>query len=191
MDQLIKYLLQFGNFNQHQINLIKNNVIPRSIHKGDYFSEAGKVSNEVAFIVDGIFRVTYYNKEGEEITKFFVEENRFAVDINSYFNLLPSSEYIQAMTDMELLIISRERMEMLSNTILLWDGVVNKIANKAMIEKFNKTSMMLAEDAKTRYLNFHTRFPTLTNRIPLQYLASYIGVTKHTLSRLRKEIANQ
>ena len=104
-------------------------------------------------------------------------------------NGIPSSEYIQAITKMELLIFDREGMKNLSNTILIWDNVVGKITNKAMIEKFNKTSMMLAEDATTRYLNFHNRFPNLVNRIPLNYLASYIGVTKHSLSRIRKEIS--
>lgn len=188
MESLINYLLQFGNFNSHQVDLIQQNVSVRILKKGSYFSEAGKIAREIAFIKEGIFRICYYNKEGNEITKYFVEENHFAVDVNSYFNQLPSSEYIQAITDMELLIFNTKSMENLSNTILIWDSVVSKITNKAMIEKFNKTSLMLAEDATTRYLNFHNRFPKLVNRIPLHYLASYIGVTKHTLSRIRREI---
>ncbi|MEO0896940.1 MAG: Crp/Fnr family transcriptional regulator [Bacteroidota bacterium] len=189
MDELITYLLQYGNFNSQQIDLIKGLVKSRKLKKGDYFSEAGNISKEIAFVKKGIFRVCYFDKEGNEITKYFVEENHFAVDITSYMSLIPSSEYIQAITDMELLIFKESSMETLSQTIIIWDQVVDKITSKAMIEKFNKTSLMMAEDATTRYLNFQNRFPSLVNRIPLQYLASYIGVTKHSLSRIRKEIS--
>lgn len=189
MEDLISYLLRFGNFNSHQIDLVKELVQPRKLKKGAYFSEAGKMAQEIAFIDNGIFRVCYYDKDGQEITKYFVEEKHFAVDINSYQNNIPSSEYIQAITDMELLIFDKESMLELSQTILIWDQVVDKIVSKAMIEKFNKTSLMMAEDATTRYLNFQNRFPSLIHRIPLHYLASYIGVTKHTLSRIRKEIS--
>ena len=188
MEQLINYVQQFGNFNTQQIELIRNSAVTRRLKKGSYFSEAGQISKEIAFITKGILRICYYDKDGSEITKYFVDENNFAVDVNSYFNNIPSSEYIEAITDMDLLIFSKTAMDNLSNTILIWDSVVNQIANKAMTEKFNITSMMIAEDATTRYLNFYNRFPALANRIPLNYLASYIGVTKQSLSRIRKEI---
>jgi CRP-like cAMP-binding protein len=189
MDELLAFLLQFGNFNTQQLELIQQHATPRQLSKGAYFSEAGRIAREIAFITAGIFRVCYYNKDGDEITKYFVEEHHFAVDVNSYFHQIPSSEYIQAVTDMEVLVFSAQSMDQLGDTILIWDSVVSKIANRAMVEKFNKTSLMLAEDATTRYLNFHDRFPTLVNRIPLHHLASYIGVTKHSLSRIRKNIA--
>jgi len=189
MKSLTKYLLEFGTFNSQQLELIQQHTTMRSLRKGEYFSEAGNISKEIAFVNKGIFRICYYNKDGDEITKYFVEENNFAVDVNSYFNNIASSEYIQAITDMELIIFSDQSMKLLSNTILIWDNVVNKIANKAMLEKFNKTSLMLAEDATTRYVNFHNRFPSIVNRIPLSYLASYIGVTKYSLSRIRNEIS--
>jgi len=76
MESLIKYLLQFGNFNSHQVNLIQQNVSVRSLKKGEYFSEAGKIAKEIAFINKGIFRVCYYNKEGNKITKYSLSRIR-------------------------------------------------------------------------------------------------------------------
>lgn len=58
------------------------------------------------------------------------------------------------------------------------------------MEKVNRISPMLSEDAQTRYLEFFRRFPNLANRIPLTYLASYIGITKHSLSGIRREVRN-
>ena len=188
MDKLINYLLEFGQLNQQQIDLIKRKAQVLELKKGDYFSEAGKTPKQVAFIEEGIFRVCHYNSKGDEITKDFIEENNFAVDINSFYQKSPSSEYVQAVTDCTLLVFSTESLNDLSATIIQWDGIINKITEKALIEKVNKLSPMLAEDATTRYLNFLEKFPNLANRIPLSYLASYLGITQSSLSRIRKSI---
>ncbi|MCI5058418.1 MAG: hypothetical protein MRY83_20065 [Flavobacteriales bacterium] len=87
-----------------------------------------------------------------------------------------------------MIVFKRSALENLSHTIIEWDKIIGQIANKALIEKVNRISPMLAENAKTRYLEFHRRFPNLVNRIPLNYVASYIGITKNSLSRIRKEM---
>ena len=189
MEKLINYLLQFGNLNEQQIELIKQHVSRIYLEKGEYFSKAGKVPQKVAFVKEGILRVCYYNKEGVEITRYFVEENNFAVDLNSFQHQIPSSEYIQAILPTELYVFKREGLQNLSNTIIIWESILNKITQKALIEKVKRISPMLAEDGKTRYIEFFKRFPKLANRIPLNYLASYIGITKHSLSRIRKELS--
>jgi CRP-like cAMP-binding protein len=188
MDELIHYLLEFSNLNTRQLDLVKRLIYTKELKKDHYFSEAGKVSKEVAFIKKGILRLCYYNRDGQEITKYFIGENRFAVDLNSFQTGLPSTEYFQAVEDCELLIFSDTAMRHLSETIIGWDEMVNKISSKVYIDKMNCLSPMLTEDAKTRYLNFYERFPDMANRIPLNHLASFIGITSQSLSRIRKEI---
>jgi len=189
MESLIQYLLQFAQLNQQQIELVKSKGIFREIKKDDYFQEAGKIPRDVGFLTEGIIRICYYNNKGLEITKYFIDENNFIVDINSYHQGIPSSGYIQAVTDCKFIVFSKDAMKELSATILIWDDLINKIMNKALIEKVNRISPMLAEDATERYRNFITKFPTLANRIPLSYLASYLGITQSSLSRIRKNIS--
>lgn len=189
MQDFINYLLQYSSLNKQQIELIKDNVQPLQLTKGEYFSEAGKIAKKVAFVSEGILRVCYYTKEGEEVTRYFVEEHNFAVDLNSFTNQIPSSEYIQAIIPTELYVLTAKNLQILSQTIIPWDSMISKITQKALVEKVNRISPMLAEDAKTRYLEFFKRFPNLANRIPINYLASYIGITKHSLSRIRKELS--
>lgn len=191
MEDLIDYLLQYGQLNTQQIELIKNAVQSLELGIGDYFSEAGKTANQIAFVQKGILRVCYYNKDGEEITRYFIDENNFAVDLNSYNLQIPSGEYIQAIVPTQLLIFNKEKLKNLTDTIINLDKIINIITNKGLIEKVNRISPMLAEDAKTRYIEFYNRFPTLVNRIPLNYLASYIGITKNSLSRIRRELSEQ
>jgi hypothetical protein len=83
MKPLINYLLQFGQLNQQQIELVSRKAKEIKIKKDDYFSEAGKIPKKVGFLSDGILRVCYYNSKGEEFTKYFVDQDNFVVDINS------------------------------------------------------------------------------------------------------------
>lgn len=188
MENLINYLLQFGQLNQQQIDLIKSRSKLLELKKEEYFSEAGKIARQVAFVDSGILRVCYYNNKGEEITRYFIDENNFAVDLNSFTSQIPSSEYVQAITDCRLFVFSAEALKDLSITIIGWNSIVNQITAKSFIEKVNRISPMLAEDAKSRYINFLEKFPQLANRIPLSLLASYLGITQSSLSRIRKNI---
>lgn len=83
---------------------------------------------------------------------------------------------------------TKETMKELSMTIIEWDTIISKITTKAMAEKVDKISVMMTEDAKERYLSFLIKFPGIANRIPLSYLASYLGITQSSLSRIRKNI---
>ncbi|MGO3241234.1 MAG: Crp/Fnr family transcriptional regulator [Sphingobacteriaceae bacterium] len=117
-----------------------------------------------------------------------MDENNFFVDLNSFDNKIPSSGYIQAITDCKLIVFSQQDWQELSNTIVGWDKIVQKIISKAMLEKIDKVNPLVSEDATTRYLTFLKKYPTLANRIPLSYLASYLGITQQSLSRIRKNI---
>jgi CRP-like cAMP-binding protein len=188
MKELIQYILQFGNLNTQQIDLISNKTTELDLPKGAYFSEAGKIAQQVGFILEGIARVCYYNNKGEEITKYFIEENNLVVDLNSFDNNIPSSSYVEAVTDCRLIVFSKKDWKELSNTIIGWDAIVQKIISKALLQKVERISPLLSEDAKARYLRFLEIYSRVANRIPLSYVASYLGITQSSLSRIRKNI---
>ncbi|OLY93169.1 cAMP-binding domain of CRP or a regulatory subunit of cAMP-dependent protein kinases [Cnuella takakiae] len=188
MKAFIDYILKFGNLNHHQIDLISSKATELSLSKDAYFSEAGKIARQVGFIVAGVLRVCYYNNKGEEITKYFIEENNLVVDLESFDNQIPSSSYVQAVTDCTVLTFSRHDWQDLLNTIVGWDAIVHKIISKALLQKVDRRSPLVSEDATTRYLSFLEKFPTIANRVPLSYLASYLGITQSSLSRIRKNI---
>lgn len=188
MKELIEYILQFGSLNQHQIDLIPKKATELELRKDAYYLEAGKIARQFGFILDGIARVCYYNNKGEEITKYFIEENNILVNLDSFDNEIPSSSYVQAVTDCRLIIFSKQDWKELSNTIIGWDTIIHKIISKALLQKIERISPLVAEDATTRYLEFMEKYPALVNRIPLSYIASYLGVTQSSLSRIRKNI---
>ncbi|WP_298148573.1 Crp/Fnr family transcriptional regulator [Flavobacterium sp.] len=189
MQQLLDLLLQYSPLTIQQVELIRSKTEIRKLKAGAYFSEAGKTADEVGFVAEGIFRICYYSKDGNEVTRYFIDENNFLVDLNSYTYQIPSSEYIQAITDVELVVFKRKDLTDIANTIVGWDKITNQITTKAFLDKVNRISPMLAEDATTRYKNFLDQFPKLALRIPLSYLASYLGITQQSLSRIRKNLS--
>lgn len=187
MEELIKYLLQFGHLSQEQIAMIQSKVKPKTIKKGAYFSQAGQIADKIGYITEGVFRVCYYDKAGEGYTRYFVYENRFIADINSFRDEIPTAEYIEAVTDSTLLVFSKAGFEELSNTITGWSDLFSKITSYVMENKMRASSNMLVQDAQTRYLHFLDHYPGLANRVPLSMLASYLGITASSLSRIRKK----
>jgi len=188
MEDFISYILQFGNLNQQQIDLISKKAILLVLKKDDFYLEAGQISKRFGFVTDGILRVSYFNNKSEEITKYFIDENNIVVDLESFDNEIPSIAYVQAMTDCKIIVFAKRDWQELLDTIISWDAIVRKIVSKALLQKVERISSIVAQDATTSYLTFLEKFPNLANRIPLSYLASYLGITQSSLSRIRKNI---
>ncbi|UGU15459.1 Crp/Fnr family transcriptional regulator [Sinomicrobium kalidii] len=191
MEQFIEYILQFGSLNPQQINLVRNKAIEIELPKDDYFWEAGKTIKQVGFVTEGVLRVYYYNNESDEITRYFITENLlilYGYDIDASYT---PSEYLQAITDSRLVVFSKKDWKEISDTIVGWDTIIQKITAKQHGEKLERRSPLVEQDATTRYLEFIENFPTLVNRIPLSYIASYLGITQSSLSRIRKKISKK
>lgn len=187
MKELIEYILQFGNLNKQQIDLITGKATELKLSKENYFSEAGKIPRQVGFLVDGVVRGCYYNNKGEEITRCFITENSLVADYINFEAHTVSTEYLQACTDCKLILFSKDNWDELAHTIVGWDNIRNKMVQKCLYQKSRK-SPVISEDATTRYLEFMNNHPSLINRTPLTYIASYLGVTQQSLSRIRKNI---
>lgn len=187
MNELIKFILQFGNLNKQQIDLVEKKATEIQLQKDEYFSEAGKIPRQVGFIVEGVIRVCYYNNKGEEITRCFISENSLVVDYANFEANTASSDYLQAITTCRVILFSKKNWEEHSHTISDWDNIKNKMIQKCLFQKTRK-GPVISQDATTRYLEFMENYPSLTNRIPLAYIASYLGVTQQSLSRIRKNI---
>jgi CRP-like cAMP-binding protein len=188
MKELINYILQFGDLNKQQTDLILSKVKIIELRKDEFFSEAGKIPREVGFILEGIVRFCYYNNKGQEITHHFIDENNFVSDQQKFELQVVASEYIQAVTECKLLIFSKKDWDDIGNTIVGWHDITGLIVKNCLIKTIERRSPLVSEDATTRYLSFIENFPTLINRIPLSYVASYLGITQQSLSRIRKNI---
>lgn len=188
METFIEYILRFGNLNKQQIDLIKSKASETELHKDDYYWEAGKTVKQIGFLTDGVLRVYYYNNKGEEITRYFIDENHLILSGNTIDEIYTPSEYLSAITDCKLVVFSKQDWKEISETIIGWDNILQKIIWKYHSEKIARRSELISQDGTERYLDFIQKFPTLVNRVPLSFIASYLGITQSSLSRIRKNI---
>lgn len=186
MDELFGYLLQFGSLNQRQLELIARKATPLVLPKDAYFLEAGHVSRRVGFLLEGVLRICYYDNKGAEITRNFIDELHLTTNLRGLEEGLTSPEYVQAVTDCRLLVFAKYDWDELAHTIVSWSDMVHKMTSKHLHEKLARISPMVTQDASTRYREFLDHYPRLANRIPLSYLASFLGMTPSSLSRIRK-----
>jgi CRP-like cAMP-binding protein len=188
MDEFLTYLLQFSSLNQQQLDFIAGKATTLALRKDAYLLEAGQVPRQVAFVLEGVIRICYYNNLGDEITRNFIEEHRLATDLRGLEYGLASSEYLQAVTNCRLLVFAKHDWQELAHTIVGWNDIMNRITAQHLREKLARISPMMAQDATTRYVEFLENYPRLANRIPLAYLASFLGITQSSLSRIRKQL---
>lgn len=187
MKEFIEYILQFGNLNSQQINFISSKGEIIELKKNEYLAEAGKQVSRIAFILDGVVRICYYDNKGDEITRYFFDKNHLLYS-PEFMTAMPMPEYWQAATDCTLVVFSIRDWNEISDTVIGWDEIIQKIANKNHKDKLDRRSSLVALDATTRYQEFLAQFPALANQIPLSYIASYLGITQSSLSRIRKNI---
>ena len=190
-NELIDHLKKFGYLSNIDISLISEHRVVKDFKMGESFVDAGKNVNQVGFILSGVFRYFFYDKEGNEITSLFMLENDFVTNINSFNEYIPSSGTIIAETDCSVIIISRKLWELYSEKIPNWNSIIQAVTNKTLLAKTNFQRKLLSQDAKTSYLDFLEKYPTIIQRVPLIHIASFLGITKFSLSRIRKQITKE
>ncbi|MDA3615919.1 Crp/Fnr family transcriptional regulator [Polluticaenibacter yanchengensis] len=188
MEKFIEFVLQFGNLNKQQIDLIVRKASVVEFRKDEYYWEAGKIVRYIGFLTDGVIRVFYYNNKGEEITRYFIDENHLILSGNMVDEIYKPSEYLSAITDCKMIIFSKQDWKEILDTVIGWDSIIQKIVTRHHSEKISRRSELISQDGTERYLDFIQKFPTLVNRVPLSFIASYLGMTQSSLSRIRKNI---
>ncbi|MDB2606146.1 Crp/Fnr family transcriptional regulator [Zobellia sp.] len=185
MEKLKNCILSQVSVEQSSMDSILSVFEPLEISKGKFFIKSGKTCRQMAFIASGYMRM-YDIVDGKEITLWIGSESRFITSLSSFIFETHNIWNIQAITDCELYVINRENHFKLQKTEPKWLEFDNLLlANSfALLEK-NMFSQ-LHTTAKQRFQNLLAAEPELFKNVPLQYIASMLGITPESLSRLRK-----
>lgn len=162
----------------------------RNVKKGDMFIKSGTVSEELAFILKGSFRF-FYEKEDVEKTAYFVFDNQIMASFEGILEKAPSKTTIQALEDSEIFVLDYAKMRKMYNVSSKFENIGRLIGEYYILMLHNQLSSFLLDTPEERYLKLVENNPDLLNKVPLQYIASYIGVTPVSLSRIRKRIISK
>jgi CRP-like cAMP-binding protein len=161
----------------------------QTLRKGDFFVKQGMVCRQIAFINRGTMRTYYLNDKAEETTSCFCTENSLTTSYKSFILQQPSTLSIQALEDTELLVIDYENLERLYSTSMVWQNIGRAVAQREYIVMEQYASVLNNETAKEKYLRLMKEQPTVLQKANIEDIASYLGITRRTLSRIRQEIS--
>jgi CRP-like cAMP-binding protein len=148
---------------------------------------AGRKYKNIVFVVEGILRVFIIDKDGNEVVKNFIEPNNFFADIESLEKDQNSLINVSAVTDCNLLILSKPASDKLVSRLpkceyLMKDGTI-----RAMNDMIRKLEFLNIGDSANQYKHFVENFPLLAQQVPLKYIASFLRITQSSLSRIRQQ----
>ena len=184
---LKKTLSNFGKVTDEEINAVAEHSKILKLKKNEYFVEEGQIANFVAYIRSGYLRI-YFNHEGEESTRDISSINSFSTAFASFIAKKPSFEIVRAITNCELLIIHRKDLNTLYKQFPRLQSIGRRIMEEMFVRMQKRMYSLLTQNAEIRYLNLLKEKPDFIQNIPLQYIASYLGITSQSLSRLRRNI---
>jgi len=181
------YFRSFNIFSDHEIEDFLQLFETRKVYKNDFFVQEGDKCREIAFIISGIFRSYYISDNGKDITYCFRFPNQLMASYSSFVADCPSRENMQAITDADLLVLKKEAIDDLIKDDLNWTKFLKMIAEQEYLELEKRFFQLQRDSASQRYETLLGNQPDYVQKIPLQYLASYLGITQRHLSRIRKE----
>ncbi len=185
MTELENYIQNYFGVNKEEVTKISSYFKLLHLKKGEFFLKSGRYSDHLGFMQSGIMR-EFLNTNNKEVTKWISTKGYFSVDLASFIFKQPARWNIQALTDCELYVINQKDYQLIGQELSSWAVLEKLFLTKCFIILEERIVQHLSMSAEERYNQLFNFNPELFNQVSLQYLASMLGITPETLSRIRK-----
>lgn len=156
--------------------------------KGEIIVREGQYASKAYLILQGSARA-YYLHNGKDISDWFAFEHEFISSIVSFFDGKPSPHYIEALDNSLIATITKESINQLSNEYHEFERLIRHVVTDTMLKQRQRISSILFHTAEERYRQIELIHPGVNQKVALKHIASYLGITMETLSRVRKNIS--
>ena len=175
-------------FSQDELNLIKDHLTPKKIRKKQYLLQEDDVCKFIAFVEKGALRSYTVDEKGNEHIIQFALEGWTISDLYSFLTAEPATYNIDALEDSELVLINKPAHEKLLNQLWHYETYIRQQLTGAYIAMQRRITSIISSSLEERYAAFNALHPDIVQRVPQHMIASYMGLTPETLSRVRKRI---
>lgn len=186
-DLIYQYTSQMVNFTDREKAIFEDAFTYRHVPKKFMLVKEGETARELYFINRGLLRL-YYTKEGEEITAFIFREGLFASSLDSFLQQSPGIQSLDTLEDCDLLVLTFDRLQELYEKLPKMNILTRKVAEQRFINAQRILSSFILDSPEERYRKFEAQNKDLLQRVPQHIIASYLGITPVSLSRIRKRI---
>jgi CRP-like cAMP-binding protein len=190
LQNLVKAINNYVNLNDDDIILIEKLFEIKELRKDECFVQPGKVCEQFAFVNNGLFRHSAFD-DGEEKTIYFSSENDFICDYESFINKAVSKKAITAMENTTIASISYNNMQIFYSKVSSGERFGRLFLEDIYIKVINHIISSHIDSAEQKYLNFLSSYMHIQQRIPQYYIASFVGVTPQSLSRIRRNLVKK
>jgi len=187
--------LYFQRFNEKVLlteeekALIKNYLTVKKIRKRQYLLQDGDVCKSVGFVERGALRLYHVCEDGTEHIVQFALEGKFITDLYSFLTTEPSTYNIDAIEDSELVLITKSASDELRKLSSKYQEYIFQLTSEAYIQLEKRLTSISSLTLEERYKDLTANYPDIIQRVPQHMIASYMGLTPETLSRVRKRIS--
>lgn len=186
MTELEQYIHAYFGVTEADMTEIASLFKPTVLRKGDFYVKTGKPCDKLSFIQSGFLRV-YVSMEDKEVTQWIGSKGSFITDLASLTFGAPARWNIQALADTELHTIHKKDYDRIAENVPKWPEIEKKFIVKCFTMMENRIFAHLSLPAEERYAVFFHQNKELFNQVPLQFIASMLGMTPETFSRIRKK----
>jgi CRP-like cAMP-binding protein len=187
MDQTLQnFFGQYGEILQKDLDDIKSCASQKTVKKGSFLLKEGAICKNFYLVISGSFRL-YYLKDGLETSVWFSFQNNSSIELYSYISANPSEYFIECIEDAEVIAVSREDIDTLCSKNSTIDSLFKAFWQDVVQNLIDRLTVLQKYSAEERYIRLIENTDYL-NRIPQKYLASYIGVTTTSLSRIKRNV---
>lgn len=190
-NKLPYYLKKWIDISETEEKVILSYFEEISIRKKKELLVPDDVCKYIYFIIKGCLRSYYVDVKGVEHIYQIRMDNNWISDLESFFSQHPSKYYIEALEDSQLLRISSEDLELLYKEVPILERYFRILFQKAYVNALERLNTTMWDSAIDRYNNMLKENPDMFQRVPLVYIASYLGITPESLSRIRKKNSGQ
>ena len=176
--------------NDKDLKLFVPIVRSKEIKKGEIFLHKGEVCKEAYFVVKGLVRSFQKLPNGSEKTYVICHENHIFTDHTSFISKTPSSDYLEAIEDTLMLYFTYDDLMELYDKSHAIERIGRQVSDVNFIMAKTKLMSLMNDDAATRYIHFLKCYKNVLHRIPQNIIASFLGITPQSFSRLKKEFEN-
>ena len=183
ISDFLKALVPFTN---DELDDILKHFKKEAVPKNQILVRQGEVSKTLYFIESGLGRSYYLNQAGKEITQWFFGSGKFMGSADSFFQQCPSLYFIEVLEDTVIYSITKEKLDELFDTYPKMEKLGRLVTTEMLTKVVNKLNAIQFQTAKERYEYMLAEFPDIAYQVSLGHIASYLGMTQETLSRIRK-----